>query len=87
MTTQPSYSLSSSVVLDLLHNLGWILVSNIQLDLELLARPVDRSQGLTYHPGKVTVTLLFVVHERITDELGDLPLRPYRLYLESMAWS
>ena len=60
------------MVLDLLHGLGWILVSNIQLDLELLARPVDRAQGLADHPGKVTVTLIVVVHERIADELGDL---------------
>ena len=42
------------------------------VDLELLARPVDRAQGLTDHPGKVTVTLLVVVHERIADELSDL---------------
>ena len=42
------------------------------LDLEILVRPVDRAQGLAYHPGKVTVTLLAVVHERIADELGDL---------------
>ena len=41
-------------------------------DLELLARPVDRSQGLAEHPSKVTVTLLVVFHERITDELGNL---------------
>ena len=42
------------------------------LDLELLVRLVDISQGLTNHPNKVTVTLLVVVHKRITDELGDL---------------
>ena len=41
-------------------------------DLELLARPVDRSQGLANHPNKVTVTLLVVVHEHIADELSDL---------------
>ena len=56
----------------MLQDLGWILVSNIQLDLELLARPVDRSQWLTYHPGKVMVTLLVVVHERIANELCNL---------------
>ena len=44
----------------------------LQLDLELLACPVDRSQGLAEHPGKVTVTLLVVIHERIADVLGDL---------------
>ena len=60
------------MVLDLLHDLGWILVSNIQLDLELLVRPVDRAQGLADHHGKVTVTLLVVVHEGIPDELSDL---------------
>ena len=60
------------MVLDLLHDLGWILVSNIQLDLELLERPVDKYQGLTYHPVKVTVTLLVVIHERIADEVCDL---------------
>ena len=42
------------------------------MDLELLARPVDRAQGLADHPGKVTVTLIVVVHERIADELGNL---------------
>ena len=42
------------------------------VDFELLASPVDRSQGLADHPGKVTVTLLVAVHERIADELGDL---------------
>ena len=47
-------------------------MSKIQLDLELLARPVDRAQGLAYHPGKVTVTLLVVVHKCIVDELGNL---------------
>ena len=60
------------MVLDLLHDLVWILVNNIQLDLELLVRPVDRSQGLAVHPSKFTVTLLVVVHERITDELCNL---------------
>ena len=39
------------------------------MDLELLERPVDRSQWLADYPGKVTVTLLVVVHECKTDEL------------------
>ena len=56
----------------MLHDLGWILLSNIQLDLELLARQVDRYQGLANNPGKVTATLLVVVHERIADELRNL---------------
>ena len=60
------------MVLDMMRGLGWILVSNIQLGLELLARPVDRAQGLSDHPGQVTVTLIVVVHERIADELCDL---------------
>ena len=42
------------------------------MDLELLARPVDRDQELADHPGKVAVTLLVVVQERIAEELGDL---------------
>ena len=42
------------------------------LEHELLARPVFRSQGIADHSGKVTVTLLVVVHKRIADDLGDL---------------
>ena len=42
------------------------------MDLEVLARPVDRAQGIANHPDKVTVTLLVVVHERIVDELSEL---------------
>ena len=60
------------MVLDLLHDLGWILVINIQLDLDLISRPVDRAQGLADHSGKATVILLVVVHERIANELCDL---------------
>ena len=44
----------------------------MSLDLELMVRPVDRDQGIADHPGKVTLTLIVVVHERIADELGDL---------------
>ena len=49
-----------------------IPLASTLLYLELLVRPVERAQGLAYHPGKVTVTLLVVVHERIADDLGDL---------------
>ena len=45
------------------------------LELDILALPVDRAQGLANRPGKVTVTLLVVVQERIADELGDLRLK------------
>ena len=44
----------------------------MSLDLELMARPVDRAQGLADHPGKVTLTLIVVVHKGIADELSNL---------------
>ena len=66
-TSALTFSLASATSLILS-----IPLASTFLDLELLVLPVDRSQGLAYYPGKVTATLLAVVHKRITDELGDL---------------
>ena len=66
-TSALTFSLASSTLLILS-----IPLASTLMDLEILERPVDRTQGLADHPGKVTVTLLVVVHERTADELGDL---------------